>query len=364
MCTRVISVVLLLFVVLLSTASSSTPTRSNSRQIELQTKPPRRGRFLGLLGLLTGLTLVDSLEDSDSVPVHRAPAGSVKINFGRPYMESSYIHYAYNPFYYGAVPSINIKIPFHSEGDHGDFGGGGGGFGSGGFGAGAFVGGGGGGGGGIGGHHGVGVIEPRPILGDEPQEVPEESLKEVQKKFKSTIKLKRSRLPTTRLIRSTSSNKIKVEVSTTAPETPTNQLDEPVTAASDPAAPELPPPAPISTVEPLVATQVITAIPVTEDHSLDLKPDAPQPVNDTPAAFVLPQSYFGHHSGTLQDPSTISLTSTERPQSSAPLADSQRAPFRPSRPDRLQDYYSSFPSVSVAGGGVSGYSPQEFRPIV
>ncbi|XP_050098179.1 uncharacterized protein LOC126579025 [Anopheles aquasalis] len=73
----------------------------------------RGPRFLGLLGLLTGLTLVDSLDDDSDRPRR---SGYVKIDVGRPTFDPFYGAYGYSgavsPGYWPGSSSINIKIPF------------------------------------------------------------------------------------------------------------------------------------------------------------------------------------------------------------------------------------------------------------
>ncbi|XP_052862853.1 uncharacterized protein LOC128269434 [Anopheles cruzii] len=96
----------------------------NTRTSEPEHTTTRRSpRFLGLLGLLTGLTLVDSLDDDSDRPRR---SGFVKIDVGRPSFDPYYGAYAYsggavNPYWTGSGgpgigSSINIKIPFRPGG--------------------------------------------------------------------------------------------------------------------------------------------------------------------------------------------------------------------------------------------------------
>ncbi|XP_058055128.1 uncharacterized protein LOC131206555 [Anopheles bellator] len=100
----------------------------DTRSGEPEYPATRRGpRFLGLLGLLTGLTLVDSLDDDDSDRPRRS--GFVKIDVGRPSFDPYYGAYGYgagsvNPYWAGPGgsgigSSINIKIPFRPGGPGG-----------------------------------------------------------------------------------------------------------------------------------------------------------------------------------------------------------------------------------------------------
>uniref|UniRef100_A0A182Y9K0 Uncharacterized protein n=1 Tax=Anopheles stephensi TaxID=30069 RepID=A0A182Y9K0_ANOST len=74
----------------------------------------REGRFLGLLGLLTGLTLVDSLDDDSDRPRR---SGFVKIDVGHPAaLDAFYGAYGYASPYWTGGSSINIKIPFRPAG--------------------------------------------------------------------------------------------------------------------------------------------------------------------------------------------------------------------------------------------------------
>ncbi|XP_050067368.1 uncharacterized protein LOC126556187 [Anopheles maculipalpis] len=74
----------------------------------------REGRFLGLLGLLTGLTLVDSLDDDNDRPRR---SGFVKIDVGHPSaLDAFYGAYGYASPYWTGGSSINIKIPFRPPG--------------------------------------------------------------------------------------------------------------------------------------------------------------------------------------------------------------------------------------------------------
>nr|XP_029708100.1 uncharacterized protein LOC115254624 [Aedes albopictus] len=300
----------------------------NQPEIQLHPATPRRGRFLGLLGLLTGLSLVDSFEDSDTRI--RPPAGIVKINIGRPLMESLY-QYAYNPYYYGAVPTINIKIPIRPDGalDGGGFGG----VGFGGLGGTAVAG-----VGVIGGHPGqfgshatTNLIEPRPTFSDPGESSSAESTEEAPKKPKHVKKLKRSKISSSRIIRSTSRSEISDDqtvgeqnpMEVTTPSiiipTPNQELnDQP-------------------TEEPLILHA--TAIPVIEDTSITtLGPFLSAPAADVPQP--IPQSYFAQ-ADSLQDTSEISLTTSDPPGGIDP--------FRASRVDRWQDYYA--------------IGPDKFRPI-
>uniref|UniRef100_A0A182MS12 DUF4794 domain-containing protein n=1 Tax=Anopheles culicifacies TaxID=139723 RepID=A0A182MS12_9DIPT len=75
----------------------------------------REGRFLGLLGLLTGLTLVDSLDDDSDRPRR---SGFVKVDVGYPHtaLDAYYGAYGYASPYWTGGSSINIKIPFRPSG--------------------------------------------------------------------------------------------------------------------------------------------------------------------------------------------------------------------------------------------------------
>uniref|UniRef100_A0A182Q4N8 DUF4794 domain-containing protein n=1 Tax=Anopheles farauti TaxID=69004 RepID=A0A182Q4N8_9DIPT len=83
--------------------------------VGLKVKSGRRGgRFLGLLGLLTGLTLVDSLDDESDRPRR---SGFVKIDVGHPSsLDAFYGAYGYSSPYWTGGSSINIKIPFRPAG--------------------------------------------------------------------------------------------------------------------------------------------------------------------------------------------------------------------------------------------------------
>ncbi|XP_053678448.1 uncharacterized protein LOC128728822 [Anopheles nili] len=88
----------------------------NESQAEPRPTSRRGPRFLGLLGLLTGLTLVDSLDDDSDRPRR---SGYVKIDVGRPStLDPFYGAYGYSaPYWTGAGgSSINIKIPFRPGG--------------------------------------------------------------------------------------------------------------------------------------------------------------------------------------------------------------------------------------------------------
>lgn len=96
--------------------SWSLPAASASRKRFTDPTGPgshRAPRFLGLLGLLTGLTLVDSLDDDSDRPRR---SGYVKIDVGRPTFDPFYGAYGYggavSPAYWPGSSSINIKIPF------------------------------------------------------------------------------------------------------------------------------------------------------------------------------------------------------------------------------------------------------------
>uniref|UniRef100_A0A182JEM5 Uncharacterized protein n=1 Tax=Anopheles atroparvus TaxID=41427 RepID=A0A182JEM5_ANOAO len=83
-----------------------------------RTGAKRGARFLGLLGLLTGLTLVDSLDDESDRPRR---SGFVKIDVGRPSaLDGFYGGFGYtggSPYWPGGGgSSINIKIPFRPGG--------------------------------------------------------------------------------------------------------------------------------------------------------------------------------------------------------------------------------------------------------
>lgn len=88
------------------------PTRA---ELPRKLKSSRReGRFLGLLGLLTGLTLVDSLDDDNDRPRR---SGFVKIDVGHPAaLDAFYGAYGYSSPYWTGGSSINIKIPFRPPG--------------------------------------------------------------------------------------------------------------------------------------------------------------------------------------------------------------------------------------------------------
>ncbi|XP_062559179.1 uncharacterized protein LOC134223976 [Armigeres subalbatus] len=292
------------------------------RELQLHPETPRRGRFLGLLGLLTGLSLVDSYEEGETRI--RPPAGIVKINIGRPLMESFY-QYAYNPYFYGSVPTINIKIPLRPDGEHD-----GGGFGGAGFG----------GLGGVGvigsypgqfGTHGpTNLIEPRPTFAD-PVETASVESAESAKKLKPIKKTKRSKISSQRINGNTLRSNI-----IDNPITEEDHLTEITTQSLFPTPnQELNDP---STEEPLVLHA--TAIPVIENNSENTITTQGPFLTPPPADFQqpIPQSYFPQ-SGSLQDPSEISITTAEAPID----------PFRASRIDRLQDYYNR--------------SSDEFRPV-
>ncbi|XP_038112939.1 uncharacterized protein LOC6040171 [Culex quinquefasciatus] len=328
-----------LFVVLVCSSAAS----SDQQEQEVQLHPsasPRRGRFLGLLGLLTGLTLVDSLDDGDGPPRIRPPTGIVKINIGRPFAESFYQHaYAYaNPYYYGAVPTINIKIPLRPDGSVHEGLDGFGFVGNGGVnvntGPAVFPGQGGGvgaGGGHFGLHAGQNLIEPRPQFADE--QVPEvtEPSEKKSRKATSIPKSKRSKLPTTRIVRSTARND---SVEDQTGEASENQLEDLISTTTIPSTPAIPNndlPVTSSTEEPLVLHA--TAIPVIED---------------TQASLPIAQSYYVHPGNHQLDVESISLTTTGGP----PLHEGRE--FKPSRPDKLLNFYSN---------SVTAFSPDEFRPV-
>ncbi|XP_065084091.1 uncharacterized protein LOC135706410 [Ochlerotatus camptorhynchus] len=298
-------------VVQLSLLSTLVASEVSQKDLQLHPSTPRRGRFLGLLGLLTGLSLVDSFDDNE--PRFRPPAGIVKINIGRP---ESYYQYAYNPYYYGAVPTINIKIPIRPDGGHDGFDGAafGGSFGQPGQ---------------FGSHVTTNLIEPRPTFADPVAESSSaESTEETPKKSRIIKKSKRSKIPSTRIIRST----LRSDTTDDQMAEDENQLETSTLELSDPTETN-----PSTTEEPLMLHG--TAIPIIEDNSItSQRPSQPIELADFPQPIS--QSYF-QHSGSLQDPSEISLTTVE------PFDPSS---FRASLPDHLQNYHVTH--------------PDEFRPIV
>ncbi|XP_058826950.1 uncharacterized protein LOC131686936 [Topomyia yanbarensis] len=304
--------------VLLIVATSGTEREEDP---PLQPSTPRRGRFLGLLGLLTGLTLGDSLDDSDH-PRIGAPSGIVKINIGRPLAESFY-HYMYNPYYYGSVPSINIKIPLRPESGHE-------GYGVVDFGVGASSGAFGGQVGQLGPHGGNQFIEPRPILSDVLESTETTIAEETPKKPKKVLSIRSSKLPYSRIIRSTIRSDITEDeqiasvvsvdkFEQTSPTTTNLAVEDTLELESTTTA---------TTEQPLILHA--TAIPIIEDNSITTQASEPP-------SFPVPQSYIVHD-GSLPDPSIISITTAE-PELS----------FKPSRPDKLQD---------------SCINRDEFRPVV
>ncbi|KFB49996.1 hypothetical protein ZHAS_00018036 [Anopheles sinensis] len=114
-----------LFQCVVSNGETGEVSKSHIQSLPAATTPNRAGakrgaRFLGLLGLLTGLTLVDSLEDESDRPRR---SGFVKIDVGRPSsLDGFYGAYGYagGPPYWPGGSSINIKIPFRPGGG-GDF---------------------------------------------------------------------------------------------------------------------------------------------------------------------------------------------------------------------------------------------------
>ncbi|XP_058458757.1 uncharacterized protein LOC131435164 [Malaya genurostris] len=292
---------------------------------------PRQGRFLGLLGLLTGLTLGDSLDDSEQ-PHFRPPGGIVKINIGRPLAESFY-HYMYNPYYYGSVPSINIKIPLRPESIHEEFG-------VGDFvgvaGASSF--------GGQSGHLGLHgsnqLIEPRPILSDSSEPSEASTSNGAPKKPKKVQYIRIPKLPYSRIIRST----IRSDTTTSermASVASINNIDQtsPITSEHEEESVlelESSPPT-TSAIQTETEESLMlhaTAIPVIQDNSIV------DQVTELPT-FLVPQSYLVHE-GSLQDSSIISITTAEPYDR-----------FKPSRPDKLQN---------LCGHAV--LSSDEFRPVV
>ncbi|XP_053685964.1 uncharacterized protein LOC128735506 [Sabethes cyaneus] len=289
---------------------------SGTKQEEPQLYPstPRKGRFLGLLGLLTGLTLVDSLDDGDG-PQIRAPQGIVRINIGRPLAESFY-HYMYNPYYYGSVPTVNIKIPLGFEGYDGinHIGGAPVGAGTGAF-----------------GQNGPHVIEPRPILSDSSDSIAETvHTAENLKKPRRAEKIRRSRLPYTRIIRSTPTSDVTDDEEQAIVE-PVDRFED--TSSSSTASVSRDPATKGETTEKPPTLQG-TAIPLIEDNTIVGQ------ASEIPS-FPIAQSYFSHVDS-LQDASLISLTTSE-PENK----------FIPSRPDTLSDSCNH-----------AGFVADDFRPVV
>ncbi|XP_055622130.1 uncharacterized protein LOC129765734 [Toxorhynchites rutilus septentrionalis] len=295
---------------LLTVGSNSAP----QTELLLHPSTPRRGRFLGLLGFLTGLTLIDSLDDSDS-PKIKPPAGIVRIDIGRPFMESIY-QYTYNPYLYGAVPLINIKIPLRPDSDV---------FNNAGFGAGDGVFGGS--SGLISNHVGTDLIEPRPpTFADEPASPTAQTLEEKPR----NRKIRKPQLFTSRIIRSTLRSDLAEDQLSDAAEDSNSLIQSTTTISSSPMLSDsnltegLGP-----CEEPL--NLYVTAIPVIEDNSLyDQPSDIPHP--------------YPFNAGSLRDTASISLTTIE-----------PHDEFRPSRPDKLQNYFNS---------AATAINPDEFRPII
>ncbi|XP_040167477.1 uncharacterized protein LOC120902648 [Anopheles arabiensis] len=293
----------------------------------------REGRFLGLLGLLTGLTLVDSLDDDNDRPRR---SGFVKIDVGHPAaLDAFYGAYGYSSPYWTGGSTINIKIPFRPPGAEfetmavipfpvhfphtGPS------------------------------HYGSapGGIEPRPTIFSDPVpsasngsetiaadelELPRGRKQKLASKKSSTTVKRRSRpkVSPPRTIRSTlradaepneETNVETVEETTTTSDTPTVLAPTELTASNDPD---------------------VSATNTPTDHYAPVSED-PEPA--TPASIVqselnyvtqpmIPASYYTHQHS-LADLSAIELTTTASTQ------DFPLAAFQPSRADHWQDYYGT-----------------------
>ncbi|XP_053660016.1 uncharacterized protein LOC128709056 [Anopheles marshallii] len=293
----------------------------------------REGRFLGLLGLLTGLTLVDSLDDDSDRPRR---SGFVKIDVGHPSaLDAFYGAYGYASPYWTGGSSINIKIPFRPPGNefetmavfpfpvhfpqHGASH-----FGS-----------------------GSGVIEPRPtifsdpipstangsgtVLADELERPSSRKQKLTPRKGTAISSRSRPKVSPPRTIRSTlraDGSEADEEMNTT-----TEELIE-VPETTDMM--ELPEPP--QAIEPSVSND--PDVSPTNTPTNHLAPVSEEPEPATPASIVqtelnyvtqpmIPSSYHTHRHS-LADVSAIELTTS-----------SGSYEFQPSRADHWQDYYAS-----------------------
>ncbi|XP_052890308.1 uncharacterized protein LOC128298579 [Anopheles moucheti] len=289
----------------------------------------REGRFLGLLGLLTGLTLVDSLDDDSDRPRR---SGFVKIDVGHPSaLDAFYGAYGYASPYWTGGSSINIKIPFRPPGSefetmavfpfpvhfpqHG---------------ASHFA-------------SGSGVIEPRPtifsdpipstsngsgtVLADELERPSSRKQKFTPRKGTTVSSRARPKVSPPRTIRST----LRADGEEADDEINTTTIEQP--EATDMIELQDPP----QTVEPSVSNDPDVSPPNTPTNHHAPVSEEPEPA--TPASIVqselnyvtqpmVPSSYHTHRHS-LADVSAIELTTSPGP-----------VEFQPSRTDHWQDYYA------------------------
>ncbi|XP_058128357.1 uncharacterized protein LOC131285907 [Anopheles ziemanni] len=297
----------------------ATPTRVGAK---------RGARFLGLLGLLTGLTLVDSLEDESDRPRR---SGFVKIDVGRPAsFDGFYGGYGYTggPPYWSGGSSINIKIPFRPGGG-GDFEtmalfpfpvpypSGPGGFGS------------------FSPHGNEPPLEPRPSIFADP--IPSGSSgsgtvladegEQSTRKNKGKRGSARTKVSPPRTIRSTLRADGDEMIDDDVEETSAAALDTTteLLVIEDQPATDLPPPA--------NTTNETNSLIDTPSEGLTAQPVSLASIVQDVNYVTQPSSPYQSYPNSLADVSAIELTTDDR------------AEFQPSRSDHWQDFYSSVSHV-------------------
>uniref|UniRef100_A0A182SFS2 Uncharacterized protein n=1 Tax=Anopheles maculatus TaxID=74869 RepID=A0A182SFS2_9DIPT len=314
--------------------------KGHPKRPEFQFRKPksgrREGRFLGLLGLLTGLTLVDSLDDDSDRPRR---SGFVKIDVGHPSaLDAFYGAYGYASPYWTGGSSINIKIPFRPSGSefetmalfpfpmhfpqHGPS------------------------------HFGTGPgsIEPRPTIFSDPipsasngsvgttleddvEQPSSRKQKLAPRKGTTTSRRSRPKVSPPRTIRST----LRADGETDDDEINATTVEVPETTEM------IETQEPQEAIEPSVSSDPeVSPTNTPTDHHAPVSED-PEPA--TPASIVqselnyvtqpmIPSSYHTHQHS-LADVSVIELTTAA---GDLPYDDTQ---FQPSRADHWQDYYTS-----------------------
>ncbi|XP_049295573.1 uncharacterized protein LOC125770226 [Anopheles funestus] len=317
-----------------STARESVHPSVNSGTQRRLKSGRREGRFLGLLGLLTGLTLVDSLDDDNDRPRR---SGFVKIDVGHPSaLDAFYGAYGYASPYWTGGSSINIKIPFRPSGNefetmavfpfplqfppngasH---------FGS-----------------------GSGVIEPRPTIFSDPipsasngsgttlaDEVEQpSSRKQKLAPRKGTTSRTRPKVSPPRTIRST----LRADG-----EDADDEINDTTVEAVPEATETIETQDPQQAIEPSVSND--PDVSPTNTPTNHQAPVSEEPEPATPASIVqselnyvtqpmIPSSYHTHQHS-LADVSAIELTTSSAPYQDLPFE------FQPSRADHWQNYYTS-----------------------